>query len=225
MIPFGFKEWSILMPILSIVTLFHLAGLIMGLGGAMLADYTTLTRGVIRPVTPYTIHQVEFLSRIVSAGLAILWLSGIAIIWLNTEANPEYIANQKLWAKVAIVAVLTVNGFAVHGLVLPHLQDSLGYRLFDQVGSRRVAVMTLVGAFSVVSWVMPFVLAKASNLNYVTPVGDILAFYAAAILGVWVAMFALMRSIAGLQGMARRAAAMTLKQNDDWEIDGLKQAA
>ena len=213
------------MPILSIVTLLHLAGLIMGLGGAILADFTTLTRGVIRPVSAYTVHQVEFLSRIVSIGLTLLWLSGMAIIWLNTNAHPEYITNQKLWAKVAIVAILTVNGFAVHRLVLPHLRNSLGYRLFDDVSTAYIAKMTLVGAFSFVSWTMPFVLAKASNLNYVTPVGTILAAYAGLILVAWLGMFGLICGITRLQDIARRVAAMTLQPSADWERDGMRAAA
>ena len=66
------------MDILAIVKLAHLVGLVMGLGGAMLADYTTLTRGVLRPVSPYTVHQMELLSHIVAVGLGLLWISGIA---------------------------------------------------------------------------------------------------------------------------------------------------
>ena len=99
------------------------------------------------------------------------------------------------------------------------------YRLFEDVSTRHVAIMTLVGAFSVVSWVMPFILAKASNLNYVTPVGDILAVYGAAILAVWLVMFTLMNGIVRLQNVARRAAAMTLQPNADWEKDGLQAPA
>jgi hypothetical protein len=195
------------MEILAIAKLAHLVGLVMGLGGAMLADYTTLTRGVLRPVSVYTIHQMHFLSRIVAVGLGLLWISGIAIIWLNTQANPDYVTNQKLWAKVIVVAVLTLNGFYIHKTILPSLQKSLGRRLFDGVAHREVAFMTLCGSFSFVSWTVPLVLAKATTLNYVTPVQNILTVYAALLLLVWFGMFALMSSIVRAQAYARTVAA------------------
>jgi hypothetical protein len=196
------------MEFLAVAKLVHLVGLIMGLGGAMLADYTTLTRGVIRPVSSFTIHQMHFLSRIVAAGLVLLWISGIAITWLNTQANPEYITNQKLWAKVIVVAVLTLNGCYIHKTILPSLQNAGGRRLFDGVARREVAIMTLCGSFSFVSWTVPLVLAKATSLNYVTPIQSILLVYAVLLLTVWLGMYLTMSSIARAQMFARTAAAV-----------------
>jgi hypothetical protein len=213
------------MEFLNIAKLLHLTGLILGLGGAMLADFTALSRGVIRPVSNYTIHQVEFLSKLLLVGLALLWLSGGAIIWLNTLANPEYITNQKLWAKLVIVCVLTLNGLAVHRIILPHLKNSLGNRLFDGVSINDVAMMTLIGSFSFVSWTMPMILAKASELNYVTPIEVILAVYALCVLIAWLVLFITMSSIATLQRLAQRAAAMTLKTTDEWESEPVRLAA
>jgi hypothetical protein len=196
------------MEFLAVAKLVHLVGLIMGLGGAMLADYTTLTRGVIRPVSSFTIHHMHFLSRIVAAGLVLLWISGIAIVWLNTQANPQYVTNQKLWAKVIVVAILTLNGFYIHKTILPSLKKAVGRRLFDEVARRDVAIMTLCGSFSFVSWTVPFVLAKASTLNYVTPVHSILLVYGVLLLSVWLGMFVMMSSIIRAQSFARTAAAM-----------------
>jgi hypothetical protein len=183
----------------------------------MYTDYTVISRGVFRPVSSYTIYQVEFLSRLLLVGLALLWLSGAGIIWLNYLSDPHYITNQKLWAKIIIVAVLTLNGFAVHGIVLPHIRESRGRRLFDGVDGNDIGLMTLIGSFSLVSWVMPMVLAKATGLNYVTPVEIVLAVYAACVLFVWLALFAMSSSISNLQDMARRVAATTLQRNDPWE--------
>lgn len=58
------------MEILAFEKLVHLIALVMVLRGAMLAVYTTLTRGVIRPVSLFTIHQMKLLSHIVAVGLA-----------------------------------------------------------------------------------------------------------------------------------------------------------
>lgn len=203
--------------LLTLLKITHLVGLIMGLGGAILADYTIFTRGVIRPVSPYTIHQTEFLSHIVLAGLTILWISGCALIWINLVDHPQYLTNQKLWAKIAIVVVLTFNGVFVHKYVLPILRRSIGYRLFADMPRRYIGVLALLGSISVVSWSVPFVLGKASELNYVTPIWNILGVYAICVLAVWFAMFVVMSSISRIQTALRRIAAKTLQPNSMWE--------
>jgi hypothetical protein len=202
---------------LTFLKLVHLMGLIMGFGGAILADTTIFLRGVIRPVSAFTLHQTKTLSHIVTAGLVILWTSGAGLIWVNLLAKPEYLTNQKLWAKIAIVAVLTLNGFLVHKLVLPFLQKSMGNRLFESVNRKQIAGMTLLGSISLVSWTVPFVLGKASELNYVTPMVEILAIYGVCVAIAWALLFTVMSSIRRIQVMVKRAAEMTLMPNEVWE--------
>jgi hypothetical protein len=206
--------------LLTLLKITHLVGLIMGLGGAILADYTIFTRGVIRPVSPYTIHQTEFLSHIVLAGLTILWISGCALIWINLIDHPQYLTNQKLWAKIAIVVLLTLNGVFVHKYVLPILRRSIGNRLFTDMPRKYLGVMTLFGSISVVSWTVPFVLGKASELNYVTPIWNILGVYAICVLAVWFGMFVVMSSISRIQTSLQKIAAKTLQPNSMWEQTG-----
>jgi hypothetical protein len=203
--------------LLTILKITHLIGLIMGLGGAILADTTIFTRGVIRPVSAYTIYQAKFLSHVVSVGLAILWISGGALVWANTLVHPEYLTNQKLWAKIAIVLVLTVNGVLVHKLVLPLLKKSIGQRLFDHTSAKQVLGMTLLGSISLVSWTVPFILGKASELNYVTPMLNILAVYAGSLLIVWMSMFTVMSAIRKIQDYILRAAHLTMQSSANWE--------
>lgn len=214
------NKWNMQMMFLSFLTLLkitHLIGLIMGLGGAILTDATIFTRGVIRPVSAYTIHQAKFLSHIVSVGLATLWLSGAALIWVNTLAKPEYLTNQKLWGKIIIVIILTLNGVLVHRLVLPFLKKSVGRRLFDHVSSQTVMKLTFLGSVSLVSWVLPFVLGKASELNYVTPIWKILLAYVICVMFAWCIMFMVMTSIRRIQDYIRRTAQLTMQPNDNWE--------
>jgi hypothetical protein len=202
---------------LTFVKLFHLVGLIMGLGGAVLLDMTVFTRGVIRPVSHFTIHQAHILSRVVSLGLVLLWVSGALLIWINLADKPEYLTNQKLWAKIAIVAVLTLNGVLIHHKVLPLLQKRLGQRLFEGAGRTQIAALTLIGAISVTSWIAPFVLGKASELNYVTPMMTILAVYGAGIAVMWTGLFTVMSSITRIQMFFSNLAAKTYQNSDDWE--------
>ena len=205
------------MHLLTFIRLFHLLGLIMGLGGAVLLDATVFTRGVIRPVSQYTIHQAEVLSRVVSSGLVILWSTGIGLIWVNLMDKPEYLSNPKLWAKIAIVGVLTANGVFIHVKVLPMLKQRIGMRLFEDVSRIQTAALTLIGALSFVSWTTPFILGKASELNFVTPMSLIIAIYLAAVILVWSGLFAMISALTALQRIFVKIAAKATQPNEAWE--------
>lgn len=181
----------------------HLLGLVLGLGGALLADYTVLTRGIIRPVSAYTLQQMHLLSRITALGLTLLWVSGAAIIAASVAANPDYLSNQKLWAKLIIVLVLTLNGVIIHTTILPALQAANGRRLFAGASGYATALFTLGGSVSAVSWFAPLLLAKAAALNYVTPAKDIIGVYLMLTLGAWLGMFGAVHAIREVQALAR----------------------
>jgi hypothetical protein len=205
------------MHLLTFIKIFHLVGLVMGFGGAVLLDLTIFKHGVLRPISQYTIHQTELLSRFVTWGLILLWGTGFGLIAINLVDKPEYLTNQKLWAKMAIVVLLTINGVFVHNKVLPILREKIGQRIFEMAKKRETLLLTLVGSLSFVSWTTPFILGKASELNYVTPMWMIMAAYFAAVFAMWATMFVIMSSISKLQSFARRAANATLQHSANWE--------
>jgi hypothetical protein len=206
-----------LMHLLTFIKIFHLIGLIMGFGGAVLLDLTIFKHGVLRPISKYTIHQTELLSRFVTWGLIILWGTGVGLIALNMMDKPEYLTNQKLWAKIAIVVLLTINGVFVHNRVLPILRQKVGQRIFEMANKRETLLLTLVGSVSFVSWTTPFILGKASELNYVTPMWVIMSAYCGAVFAMWVMMFVTMSSVSKLQSFASNAAKATLQHSENWE--------
>ena len=213
--------------VLTILRLVHLMGLIMGLGGALLADYTIFSRGVIRPVNDYTIFQSRLLSHIVSIGLCILWVSGFALIMIKLQLQPDFMQNPKIWAKIVIVVMLSINGILVHKLILPLLVRSAGYRLFDGATTRQIAGMTFLGSVSLVSWSLPFILGKAAGLNFITPMSSILATYLTCILAAWLGLFAVMSCIRSIQVLAARQSAepdMAAKSWDE-QIAALREGA
>jgi hypothetical protein len=191
------------MQLLTIIKIVHLLGLVMGLGGALLLDATILSRGIMRPISEYLLHQMKILSRIVSAGLAILWVSGFTLIWMNWLVNPEYIENPKLWAKIAIVCVLTLNGVLIHAKIMPYMQKRLGQRMFESEPNKQLLLFTLVASVSAISWFTPFILGKASELNFVVPASTILLAYVAAVLVTWGGMVVLTGGISMLLASLR----------------------
>jgi hypothetical protein len=185
------------MSLLSLLKILHLWGLVMGFGGAVLADLLVLRQAVLRPVRRATVAAVRRLSHIVFAGLALLWASGLALVAVRAMADSHFLMNQKLWAKAAIVVVLTVNGFAIHRFALPALARRRGRRLFDATGPAAIAALCLMAAVSSVSWFMPFVLGAAAELNFRTPALLIVAVYGSLIAAAWVALCGLAFGLAG----------------------------
>jgi hypothetical protein len=157
--------------------LIHFGGLILGFGGAAFLDLT-LSRYRWTAVTAELVDNVEWISRFVARGLLMLWLSGIGFLLLYQAAEPEKVLNPKIWAKVIIVAILTINGIAIHRLVLPFLRRQVGKHLLADIEPRKRAALIGCGVVSVVSWVMPVVLGAAPQLNFVVPCAAILAAYA-----------------------------------------------
>lgn len=185
----------------TLVVVVHLVALGLGAGGALITDFYIVRYAMMRPITPGVADTVEFLGTMVSIGLVLLWVSGIFLTLELYLAKPMFATNQKFWAKVIIVAVLTINGINIHHRILPLLKAQVGRTLFDGLSPGRVQFLAAVGAISVVSWIFPLVLGTARQLNYVTPVEIILGFYVLALLA---ALFANCSVILLLAWLAER---------------------
>ena len=183
------------MSILTTLKLIHLVGLMMGFGGAILADMLILRRAILAPIEKHTIESVQHLSHIVLAGLGLLWVSGAALVYVRYSADPAFLMNEKVWAKVAIVAILTINGFAVHNIALSYLKSRTGRQMFSPDLPRHMIGLTFVAAVSSVSWLVPFVLGVAAEYNFTVPAVLILGVYASMVLGAWVAFYGLARFV------------------------------
>ena len=104
------------------------------------------------------------LQRIVSLALVGLWITGFTIIGLDLSVKGfEYLTNPKLQAKVAVVALLTFNGYILHKAVLPGLQKA-GTLLDLEFKPRMIAIFT--GVVSGVSWFSAALLGVAKPLNW-----------------------------------------------------------
>lgn len=170
------------MELITIFKILHLFGMMAGLGGALYTDFLMITRGIVKPLDKATLKQVHHLTRFVTLGLLVLWVSGIALAAINITTNPEFMSNDKFWAKVAIVAVLSINGLIVHHYVLGEAERSLGARLIFDSNIRGTITLATVGSVSFVSWTLPFVMGSAKELSYVIPFELFLFFWIGAIL-------------------------------------------
>jgi hypothetical protein len=126
------------------------------------------------------------LQRTVSRALMGLWATGVAIVTLDASIKGwGYFANPKLQSKIAIVMLLTINGFALHKYVLPLMQKA-GSLLRLSFSQRLLAIFA--GAVSGVSWFYAAMLGVGRPLNFKYSLVEILAAYPVLIAGGFVGM-------------------------------------
>lgn len=134
-------------------------------------------------------HDLTSLQKTVSWSLLVLWVTGFAIIGIDlVDKGLVYFENPKLQAKIAVVMLLTLNGFVLHSAVLPAVQR-VGSLLDLSVGMRTLAVFS--GAFSAVSWFYAAMLGVGRPLAWKYSLLELMAAYPLLIVGGFVSMMLL----------------------------------
>jgi len=103
----------------TIILFVHLLGLTFGAGAAFVLDLVILKFCVTDRITKEKVQIIEFATRVTVFGLAVLWVSGLLFLYKLSITNPIGLENPKIWAKVSIVILLTLNGMYIHSVVLP----------------------------------------------------------------------------------------------------------
>ncbi|RYB05338.1 Nif11-like leader peptide family natural product precursor [Lichenibacterium ramalinae] len=172
----------------TILLLFHILGVVFGVGGVLMLDIdlVRLLRG--SKVTPQNVDLTKFVSIFVKAGLIVVWTSGLLIIAIAPDGPASVLANPKLQAKLVVVVVLTINALFVETLALPLLVRNVGKPLFHGVDQVRRSVVLGCGAISTLSWVFPVALGLARELNGIVPAQLILLNYTMLLAGLAITM-------------------------------------
>ncbi len=169
----------------TLLVLCHVLALALGLGAALLADWIVVRKLAFGIVSQRAASQLADLSRAVGAGLALIWLTGALLVLYNAWDAPASIMNQKLWAKLVIVAALTCNALLLHRVVLPMVKDRIGYTLFTTILNQIPVISILLGVVSAISWIFAAYLGVARELNGQANLVTILSAYAMAVVWFW----------------------------------------
>lgn len=161
----------------SIILFFHLSGLALGVGGAWFLDMLLFkfSKGLI---TKGKVGLIHFISNFVFVGLILLWISGSLFIAYYYFYTPDFIYNPKVWAKIAVVCVLSINGYFIHSYVLNKIESGIGKSFFDVFSRADIKRLMFISVISFVSWLFPIVLGVSKTLNFDVPALTILSYYA-----------------------------------------------
>lgn len=164
--------------------LLHFTGLMLGIGVATMLDLIVLRFFVSKRISPGAFDIFKFGSGIVSVGICAIWLSGLGFLLFYAVFEPVKLTNEKVWAKMVIVLILTFNGIFIHKTILPALKAQVGKSIFEGRTMAQRRMFVFAGTTSVVSWYAPLVIASLSSLNFKVPVLEILTAYAVVFLFV-----------------------------------------
>ena len=156
----------------------HFIGLALGLGAATVLDLMIFRFFLNGKVTSERWVIFDFGSKIVNAGLLLLWITGFGFLAYYGAFEPIKFGNEKVWAKMLIVLILTVNGLFIHAVILPKVKAQIGRSLLAGMSTRQKSVLLTSGAISATSWYVPLLLGALPQLNFVVPMTTILLAYA-----------------------------------------------
>lgn len=161
----------------TIIKVFHLAGLALGLGGAVLLDMLAIRFLIKQKISAEFYEIFKHSSQVVFWGLCLLWLSGIAYLIYYYLADYHSLFNQKVWAKLFIVVILSVNGWWIHRRILPLMQGSINGYLFKTLSVNQRRVLLCSSVISILSWGIPLLLGACKELNFCISAFTILFIY------------------------------------------------
>jgi hypothetical protein len=167
-----------------IIRIFHFIGLSMGLGAATLLDLMIIRFFLGQEMTQQKFEMFRFLADLVNVGLKLLWVTGLSFLIFYWMTDPVKLGNEKVWAKMVIVAILTINGVFIHRTVIPFMHGQIGQTMLAGVPFRKKFTFVTMGMISFVSWYGPVIIANLPQLNFQVPMVQILIAYAVVLLSV-----------------------------------------
>lgn len=148
----------------SVFVIVHLLGMVLGMGAAVMTDIMFMKSSRDKLLDEKEVSFINLGSRTVWIGLLVIIISGASLFALNPE---RYLESDKFLAKMAVVAVLAVNGGFFHFKHLPFLRTQIGQTLNLSAAFKQKSYgLFISGAVSSVSWISALMLGSLRNLPY-----------------------------------------------------------
>ncbi|MEL7026691.1 MAG: hypothetical protein AAGO57_05605 [Pseudomonadota bacterium] len=140
----------------------HLLAVAVGLGVAIETETFMLMRRK-NPISEELMAGIEHRHRVVFYALGAMWVTGMALIALRTGFQISAFT-PKLWAKISVVTILTVNAYFVAEVAIPILADYKGRRISAMPKAARKALFAVAG-ISATSWLVALGLGSSALLR------------------------------------------------------------
>ncbi len=172
----------------TLVVIAHVLGLVMSFGAVMFLDLFLVRYLLFRPVPGYAYDVANFGSWLVIAGLTVMWLTGLTFLLIYWSVDPIKLDNPKIWAKVVVVSLLTINGMLIHNRILPMLKVKVGRRILEGESAANARIILATGAISFASWMFAVILGLSKELNFTVSSLSLLLAYALFNVAIYIGM-------------------------------------
>ena len=135
--------------LLDIIRFGHVIGIALGLGLAIYADGRFL-RALSAPIRAVELENLRAIHAHVVVAMALLWVTGLALLYARTGFSLSEFA-PKLYYKVGVVSVLTLNAALIARKAMPKLEDHVGLSFIEMPLAVRMQ-LALIGAVSAACW-------------------------------------------------------------------------
>lgn len=157
-------------------TIAHLAGVAVGLGGAVVSDSLFLASAANRRISRPELRFLKLGGRLVWIGLVLIFISGAGLVAVDPT---RYLGSEEFLAKMTAVGVLVANGVVFHRAHIPALAArARGERGAEAAFRRKRPWVMLSGAISAASWLFALVLGA---MNFSFGYAEFMAGYAAMV--------------------------------------------
>jgi hypothetical protein len=162
----------------SIVTIFHVFSVVLGMGCALITDVLFIYFAMNKKLSSQETKIIKILSSIVMYALCIIIITG-GVLFLSVI--DKYLNSVKFLTKMSIVGILTLNGLLLHKFVFSQLRN-IGFLITKKFAQTRRIAFAL-GSASFISWVSAMSLGVLGAIS-VTCVTAMSIYALIAILGV-----------------------------------------
>jgi uncharacterized membrane protein len=131
--------------------------------GILLIQDIALIRTHGRPLSKPEIAELQLSASRVCHALIALWITGLAIVLNGYLGHPDYVLNEKLWAKITVVLILTLNGVFLHYYAFPRITTGEG---INNLKLTEKTLVALSGSVSSVSWLFACYLGIAKTWSF-----------------------------------------------------------
>jgi len=168
-----------------IYTIGHLFGVAIGAGGAYLSDFMFMQSIRDRKISATEFKFMSLGSKFVWVGLGLLFVSGLGLFSTDPQT---YLTSSKFQTKMAIVAILTINGLIFLLVHMPRIKRHQGshYPSSDEF-RRKAPWLLLSGVISVTSWTSAIILGGLRSIPYTFTQG-LIGYLAVIVIGFVIAL-------------------------------------
>jgi uncharacterized membrane protein len=144
-----------------VIAAIHVLGVVIGLGGASIADFFFFKFLKDLRISPQESETLKTLSQVIWIGFAILLITGIGLVLANPD---RLLHSDKFLVKVVILTVILINGAFLNFYVTPKLVsmnfgDEYKNATTGRLRRERRTAFAL-GAISATSWYSAFILGS-----------------------------------------------------------------